>query len=194
MSARRPPIAASSADGEEQPVLLRRAAGDAVLLVRRVGSPNGAYGSVAMTSRLSASSNRNCVVSTVASSMCTLAWMCTARPGVPARVDGQELDDAVVVGDLRAAQERRARAVVVVGVAVGVGGVVAVDVAVPDLDGRAGDRHARLVDDLHADPQRQPGVALGDVAPLDLLDRRERALRQVGQHEARARGPRSRPP
>ena len=34
---------------------------------------------------------------------------------VPAGVHGQELDDALVVGDLRAAQERRALAAVIVG-------------------------------------------------------------------------------
>ena len=87
------------------------------------------------------------------------------RPaGVPAGVHGVELDDAVGVGDLRAAEERRALASVVLGVAVRVRRVVAVDVAVPDLDGGAGEWHARAVDDLHTHPQWEPCMALGDVA------------------------------
>src|SRR6478672_819731 len=89
--------------------------------------------------------------------------------GVPTRIDGEELDDPVVIGGLRAAQERRARALVLAATVVDVGRVVARRVGVPDLDLRTGDRRTRLVDDAQAESHRLARQALGDVAPVELL-------------------------
>ena len=90
------------------------------------------------------------------------------RPApVPAGEDRQELGLAGRVRPLVPAQEARRGAVD--------GRVVAERVAMPDLDVRLRDRPARLrVQHREADHEREPGLALGDVAP------RQRSPTQYG--------------
>lgn len=106
-------------------------------------------------------------------------------PRIPAWVDGLEVDDPVVVGHLGPTHERGPLAFVLAVAAVLVRRVVARRVGVPDLHRRAGNRPAVLVDDAQADAHGVTGIPLGDVAAVELFERRERASGGAREENAR---------
>lgn len=115
--------------------------------------------------------------------------------GIPAGIDGSELDIAGAVGRLKAAQERlveevlgalRCRVDVDCGVVRRVAGVPAVCVAVPDLDIGVLDCGARVRAQAESQTERRAGPALGDVAAARLLTAAVGALLLLGQELAPA--------
>ena len=73
-------------------------------------------------------------------------------PAVPARIDSGEVDDAIVVGELRAAHERLPGGIDATRL-VRIAGVEAGGIAVPDIDAGARQRTALLVDNLEPHPR-----------------------------------------